>query len=126
MHPHTVHQHRNDLQVVDVRDDDERRAGVVPAAWHIPLGQLPGSLDELDRGLLVVTTCRDGRWAEQAARLLRRAGFRAQAMEGGVLAWEGERLPLTAAGGPGDGSGRSAQIPSARLPVGDPRRVVRA
>lgn len=66
------------------------------------------------------------RWAEQAARLLRQSGFRAQAMEGGVLAWEGERLPLTAAGGPGGGSGRIVQIPSARLPVGDPRRVVRA
>ncbi len=39
----TVHGTRQDIQVLDVREDDEWTAGRIEGAVHIPLGELEGA-----------------------------------------------------------------------------------
>jgi hypothetical protein len=44
MEPQTVHERRDQVQVVDVREEDEWAAGRIEGARHIPLGQPPASV----------------------------------------------------------------------------------
>lgn len=60
MDPRTLHQRREKFQVLDVREDDEWAAGGIAGARHIPLGELPARLDELDRNRPVVMVCLSG------------------------------------------------------------------
>ncbi len=95
MDPKTVHADRQDVQVLDVREDDEWAAGHIEGAVHIPLAELEGRVDELDRSRPVVTVCRSGGRAAQAAEALSGAGLRAAVMDGGVTKWAEDQLPLT-------------------------------
>ena len=88
----------DDAVVLDVREDREVAAGMLPNAVHIPLGQLEQRLDELeryrDRKLLVY--CRSGHRSQRAAARLRKAGFEeVYNLEGGILAWESASLPVS-------------------------------
>ena len=40
--------------IVDVRDEQEYRAGHIPGALHIPAGEIPDRLDELPPGRPIV------------------------------------------------------------------------
>ena len=102
MDPTTVPERRNELQVLDVREDDEWAAGLNRGARHIPLGELSARADELDRNRPTVTVCRSGGRAGKATELLTQAGWTAQTMAGGFTAWAGAGLPVTTPqGGPG-------------------------
>ena len=72
------------IQVLDVREERERAASVVPGAIHVPY-RLAGSapLDELDPGRPVFTICVSGTRAVLAASLLARRGYDARAVVGG-------------------------------------------
>lgn len=74
--------------IVDVREDYEYAAGHVPEATLIPLGQLANRLDEIPKDKTVVAVCRSGNRSGQATELLRKAGFDAHNMSGGMIAWE--------------------------------------
>lgn len=102
MDPNTVQQRRDDVQILDVREDDEWAAGRIEGAIHIPLGDLPARLGELDRDRPVVTVCRTGGRAGKAAEQLTAAGLSTAVMDGGMQQWEREQQPLSAPdGGPG-------------------------
>ncbi len=103
MDPRTVHQLRDELQILDVREDDEWAAGRIDAAQHIPLAELPARLTELDVDRPVVTVCRSGSRSGKAATLLAKAGLSAQNMDGGMQRWARAGLPFSA---PGTGPGR--------------------
>ena len=47
MDPNTVHERRYEVQILDVREDDEWTAGRIEGARHIPLGQLAARVGEL-------------------------------------------------------------------------------
>jgi rhodanese-related sulfurtransferase len=97
-----VHEGQKDLQILDVREDDEWAAGRVEGAVHIPLGQLATRQGELDSDLPVVTVCRTGGRASKAAEQLAASGMSVQVMEGGMEGWEREGLPIsTPEGRPG-------------------------
>ena len=95
MDPTTVNSRRDQVQLLDVREDDEWSAGRVDGATHIPLSQLPARLGELDRDRTVVTVCRGGGRASKAAELLRGSGWTAEVMEGGMTSWSEAGLPVT-------------------------------
>lgn len=95
MDPVTVHERRAEVQVLDVREDDEWAAGRIEGAHHIPLKQLPARTGELDRDRPVVTVCRSGGRAAKATKLLGQAGWTAQTMNGGITAWSDAGLPVT-------------------------------
>jgi rhodanese-related sulfurtransferase len=82
------------LQVVDVREPYEREAGHIAGSLHIELVQLPAHERELDRERPVVFYCRVGARSLMAAQAFRAAGFEAYSLEGGLLRWAGEGLPL--------------------------------
>ncbi len=85
---------RDQVQIVDVRDDDEWSAGRIEGAVHIPLGQLASRVTELDPAAPVVTVCRSGARSAQAARLLHVSGRSAHDLEGGLTAWAEAGLPV--------------------------------
>ncbi len=64
-----------DLQVVDVRNPGEIASGKIDDAVEIPVGQLPGRLDELDVTKPTVVYCAGGYRSSVAASLLRQRGF---------------------------------------------------
>jgi hydroxyacylglutathione hydrolase len=78
-----------DLQIVDVRNPGETATGTIPGAITIPVGQLPGRLDELDAALPTVVYCAGGYRSSVAASLLRQRGFvDVSDILGGYAAWE--------------------------------------
>jgi rhodanese-related sulfurtransferase len=60
----------------------------------IPLDQLALRLDELPKDREIVVVCRSGNRSGVATALLERAGFDAINLEGGMIAWQKEKLPL--------------------------------
>jgi len=85
------------LQLVDVRDEREWRAGHIDGSFNLPEENLPERVDELDRGRPVVAVCRAGTRSADAAEWLRGQGFDAQSLDGGMLSWKWAGLPLTGA-----------------------------
>jgi rhodanese-related sulfurtransferase len=74
--------------LLDVREDDEWRAGHAASAHHIPMTRLQGRLHELpgDRDLLVI--CLSGARSGMVTSVLRAAGLPAANVVGGMLAWQ--------------------------------------
>ncbi|MDO5743982.1 MAG: rhodanese-like domain-containing protein [Micrococcaceae bacterium] len=81
-------------QVLDVRELDEIREGMVPGAMHIALGELSDRLDQLDKTRPVFAVCRSGRRSALAADQLTKAGFTAYNVTGGMLDWADAGLPM--------------------------------
>jgi adenylyltransferase/sulfurtransferase len=73
--------------VVDVREPWEWQIAHLEPSRLIPLGLLPSRLGEIPSHARVVTLCHKGVRSEQAAALLRRAGYDVRSLEGGIDAW---------------------------------------
>ena len=90
--------YNDDALVLDVREDKEYAAGHIPKAKHIPLRQLAGRIQELDKfkGKPILITCRSGQRSASACRMLKKAGFETVYNQaGGIIAWERANLPVT-------------------------------
>ncbi len=88
--------HKNAL-VLDVREEDEYKAGHVLNSTLIPLGKLHGRISELERWKEqpVVVVCRSGNRSGTACAILGKQGFmQAYNLAGGVVAWQKANLPL--------------------------------
>ncbi len=85
---------RGDLQLVDVREDAELAEASVEGARHIPLGELPGRLGELDPDRPVAFLCRSGNRSAMATRAAAKAGLDASNVKGGISAWTKAGVPL--------------------------------
>jgi rhodanese-related sulfurtransferase len=82
-------------QLVDVRTGAEFRAGRIPGAISAPITSLAGALPRLglDPARKVVAICLTAHRSIPAVRLLRRRGFDAAQLAGGMLAWRAAGLP---------------------------------
>lgn len=87
MRPDELASRLNDVQVVDVRYPNEWEAGHIEGAVHIPQDELDDRLSELSRDRPIVTVCRSGSRSATAAEQLAAEGFRAESLDGGLLAW---------------------------------------
>jgi rhodanese-related sulfurtransferase/DNA-binding transcriptional ArsR family regulator len=78
-----------EVTVLDVRPREEYRAGHIPGALSIPVGELKARLRELPKDREVVAYCRGPYcvMALQAVELLQKRGFTAHRMEQGVVDW---------------------------------------
>lgn len=99
MEPQSVHERRRELQILDVREDDEWSAGHIDGARHIALDALPARVAELDRARPVVTVCRSGNRSGKAAAALTRAGLTVHNMDGGMRRWARDGLPISGSDG---------------------------
>lgn len=85
----------------DVREADEvqEQAYVAREVLHIPLSELENRLTEVPKDKVLVMACRSGRRSQQACDILQANGFKQVTnMEGGMLAWEAQGLPVRKAG----------------------------
>lgn len=77
------------LQLVDIRNPGELEHGTIPGAVSIPVGQLPGRLDELDPSAPTVVYCAGGYRSSVAASVLRQSGLvDVSDILGGYGAWQ--------------------------------------
>lgn len=91
-----------DTVLLDVREDDEWRRGHAADAQHIPMGQVPARLDEIDRDAEVYVICHVGGRSLRVAQFLQQHGYRPINVDGGMLAWASAGRPvITDDGGPG-------------------------
>lgn len=78
------------LHLIDVREDDEVANGIIPGAVHIPLGEVPERMTELDKATPYVLICRSGGRSGRAAEFLEAQGYDVTNMVGGMLNWQGD------------------------------------
>jgi len=85
-----------EVTVLDVRPAEEYRAGHIPGAVSIPLGELKKRLGSLPKHLEIVAYCRGPYCvlAPEAASFLRARGYRAVAIDDGVGEWRARGLPV--------------------------------
>jgi rhodanese-related sulfurtransferase len=78
----------DDLLLLDVREPHELAIASVPGVVHIPMGQVPERLAELDPAREIVVLCRSGGRSMQVARFLESRGYGSVSnLTGGTLAW---------------------------------------
>jgi rhodanese-related sulfurtransferase len=89
-----------EIELVDIREPDERDAGHVAGSRHIEFARLSQAAGSLDREKPLVLYCRMGGRSSVALQAFKASGFDVHHMQGGLLAWADEGLPLE----PEDGS----------------------
>jgi len=88
------------LNVLDVREPVEWRAGHIAGAQHVPLGQLVARLGELPEGQTLVV-CKVGARSARAVAYLQQQGYDAVNLDGGMLDWQAAgRLMVSETGAP--------------------------
>ncbi|SDQ95417.1 Rhodanese-related sulfurtransferase [Virgibacillus subterraneus] len=78
------------ISIIDVREDDEVAQGKIPGATHIPLGQIPERLDEIDKNKHHYMVCRSGGRSGKASGFLKEQGYDVTNVAGGMLDWKDE------------------------------------
>ena len=85
---------RGEIQLVDVRTPEEWDAGHVPGSRHIPAHEVAGARGELEQARPVVFLCRGGDRSHAVAEAFAASGWDATSLEGGIVAWQEQGLPL--------------------------------
>lgn len=86
---------RRPPQLLDVRSPAEHAGGHIGGVRLAPLQELRRRLPELglDKGRPVIAICQSGHRSIPAVRLLRREGYDARHLAGGMNAWRRAQLP---------------------------------
>ena len=76
------------IHLVDIRSENEVRAGGIDGAIHIPMHLLPIRAHEIPKDKPVVLYCHSGARSSQACSYLAQNGFdNMHNLSGGILAW---------------------------------------
>lgn len=84
----------DDTVLLDVREYEEWMSGHAPAAIHVPMGQLPGRVGELDPAQPIVCVCRSGNRSARVTAWLCAQGFDARNLTGGMQTWSSLGHPV--------------------------------
>ncbi len=77
-----------DIQLVDVREAEELALARLPGALHIPMGDIPGRLHQIDPEKEIVVVCHHGIRSANVAQFLAQRDFaRVLNLAGGIDAW---------------------------------------
>ena len=80
---------RDDVYLIDVREQWEYDEAHIPGVTLLPLGEVPTRIDEIPTDKTVIVTCRSGNRSGQATDYLRQQGFdNVHNMLGGIVAWQ--------------------------------------
>lgn len=87
---------QGNVVVVDVRPAEEYRHGHIRGALSIPVEDLEQRLKQLSKRKMIVAYCRGPYcvFADEAVRVLRERGYRAQRLEQGFPEWKMLGLPI--------------------------------
>lgn len=77
------------LELVDVREDEEVAAGMIPGAKHIKMMEIPNRMNELEREKEYIIICRSGARSTNVCHFLQEQGYKVRNMVGGMLEWKG-------------------------------------
>ena len=80
--------------IVDVRQPNETKSGVVPGAKLIPLSEIGSRMSELPIDKPLLTICQSSHRSPFAARKLAQAGYDVTNVSGGMMAWRKAGLPV--------------------------------
>ena len=85
----------DDVQIIDVREQNEYDVARIPNSKLIPLGQVVSRMAEIDPARDTVVHCKLGGRSAKAIEALRRAGFTGKLtnLKGGITAWSNEVDP---------------------------------
>ena len=102
MTPAEVHERREGLLILDVREKDEWNAGRIEGALHIPMAEVDTRSDEIDPTRTIACVCRSGARSGKITTMLRSRGYDVHNVDGGMRAWDAAGLPfVNKDGGPG-------------------------
>ena len=80
--------------MLDIREAWEWAIVHIPGSRHMPIGQIPSRLDEIDHSRPTVVICHHGVRSLQVVAFLQRAGFsNLHNLQGGIDAWAREVEP---------------------------------
>ena len=85
----------DDIQIVDVRENDEVAIAKLPNSIHIPLAQVVNRMAEIDPSRETVVHCKAGVRSARAIDALKRSGFTGNLLNltGGITAWSNDVDP---------------------------------
>lgn len=95
---HRRARHDSNILLLDVRTPEEynNELGHVANSILIPVQEVEHRIAELEghKGRTIIAICRSGKRSGTAAALLTRHGFTVLNMEGGMIRWNEEGLPV--------------------------------
>ena len=80
--------------LLDVRTDTERKQGSIKGSYHIPITSISASENEMEKfkDAEIICYCRTGNRSLNAAAKLKKLGFNASNLKGGILRWNAAGL----------------------------------
>ena len=92
-----LHERAGELQILDVREQDEWEAGHIPGSAFAPYHDIRAIPEELDATRPIAVVCASGQRAAVGASLIQRYGAREvfHVVDGGVPAWSRAGWPVT-------------------------------
>lgn len=86
---------RDDVVVLDVREQNEWDAGHIPGALFIPMSEIQARMSEVPKDKLVIVQCRSGSRSSQVTDYLQGQGFtNVRNLLGGLNGWQAAGLPV--------------------------------
>ena len=85
----------DELLIIDVREEKERKAGVLSNDLNIPMGQVKAKMDTLDKSKNILVYCKSGTRSDRIADILSKNDFqKVSSLKGGFNAWLKADLPI--------------------------------
>ena len=85
----------DDLIILDVREEKERKVGFLSNDINIPMGQLKTKMDTLDKSKNILVYCKSGTRSDRIADILSNNDFqKVSSLKGGFNAWLKADLPI--------------------------------
>ncbi len=81
--------------LVDVREPDEFAVVRIPGAVLLPLSRLQEEYERLPRDRPLLLQCASGKRSLAAAGFLQQRGYAVTSLEGGVIEWRAQGLPVS-------------------------------
>lgn len=82
------------IRLVDIREIEEVKTGMLPGAIHIPIKEIPHKIQEFEEGIEYVLYCSAGYRSPYVCDFLRDHGVNAFHLEGGMMAFKGAGFVL--------------------------------
>ena len=85
----------DELIIIDVREEKERKAGFLSGDLNIPMGQVKAKMDTLDKSKNILVYCKSGTRSDRIADILSKNDFqKVSSLKGGFNAWLKADLPI--------------------------------